>query len=59
MVASPLSRSDREVFRNPATHSLVQVSWSPVPLVDAAYKIDSVEEVQEIVEGLLSQYLGA
>jgi len=58
MVASPVSDSDREVLRNPATHSLVQVSWTPAPLVDEVYAIDSVDEVTEIIGQLLDRHLG-
>jgi hypothetical protein len=59
MVASPVSDSDRGVLRNPATHSLVQVSWTPAPLVDEVYSIDSVDEVHEIISQLLNTHLGA
>lgn len=58
MIASNVNQSDRSVLRNPVTHSLVQVSWTPVPVVDQVYQIDSVEEVQKTVEGLLEHHLG-
>ena len=32
MIGNKVSESDREVLRNPATYSLVQVSWTPGPL---------------------------
>jgi hypothetical protein len=58
MVANRVSESDRRVLRNPATHTLTQVSWKPVPLVDGVYEIDSVEEVVNIVKTLLDKHLG-
>ncbi len=58
MIASKVSEADRNSLRNPATYTLVQVSWTPVPLVDEVYWIDSVEGAQEIVEGLLKGHLG-
>ena len=58
MIASNVSDSDRSALRNPATHTLVQVNWTPVPLVDEVYQIDSVEDVQEIIRGLLEKHLG-
>ncbi len=58
MIASNVSAGDRNALRNPATHTLVQVNWTPVPLVDEVYQIDSVEDVQEIIRGLLEKHLG-
>ena len=57
MIASNVSNSDRNALRNPATHTLVQVNWTPVPLVDEVYQIDSVEGVQDIIKGLLEKHL--
>ena len=57
MVADHVSQSDRQVLSNPATHSLVQVSWKPVPLVDEVYEIDQVTEVVGTVSRLLNYYL--
>ena len=58
MIASNVSAADRNALRNPATHTLVQVNWTPVPLVDEVYQIDSVDGVQEIVKELLEYHLG-
>ncbi len=58
MIASNVSASDREVLRNPATYSLVQVSWNPVALVDQVFQIGSVEGVQNTIRELLQQHLG-
>jgi hypothetical protein len=57
MVASRVSSSDREVFRNPATHTLVHVSWTPEPLVDKVFEIDSAEEVMGMINDLLESHL--
>lgn len=53
MVAGRVSDSDRQVLRNPATYSLVQVSWQPVALVDDVFKIESLEQVDDTVQALL------
>ena len=53
MVAGRVSSSDRQVLRNPATYSLVQVSWQPVALVDDVFEIESIEQVQDIIQSLL------
>ena len=58
MIASNVSAPDREALRNPATYSLVQVSWNPVALVDQVYQIDSVEGVENTIRELLQQHLG-
>ena len=54
MIVGPVSEGDRKVFTNPATHTLVQVSWSPEVLVDGAFRIDSVDDVREIADRLLA-----
>ena len=59
MIASRVSPADRNALRNPATHTLVQVNWTPVPLVDEVYQISSVDNVQEIVRELLERHAGA
>lgn len=43
MVSGTVSQQDRNALRNPATHTLVQVSWVPVSVVDEVYQIDTVE----------------
>ena len=59
MIASNVSPADRNALRNPATHTLVQVNWTPVPLVDEVYQISSVENVQATVRELLERHTGA
>ena len=54
LIAGPVSDSDRKVLRNPVTHTLVQVSWDPAPVVDSVYSIDSIAEVQTIISNLLA-----
>lgn len=56
MIAGPVSDSDREVLRNPVTHTLVQVSWVPTPVVDQVYEINSVTGIRRIVRDLLQSY---
>lgn len=58
MIASRVSPADRNALRNPATHTLVQVNWTPVPLVDEVYQISSVDNVQETVQELLEWHTG-
>ena len=58
MIASRVSPADRNALRNPATHTLVQVNWTPVPLVDEVYQISSVDSVQETVQELLEWHTG-
>jgi hypothetical protein len=58
MVASNVSAADRNALRNPATHTLVQVNWTPVPLVDEVYQIDTVQGVKDIIKKLLEKHLG-
>jgi hypothetical protein len=53
LIAGPVSASDREVLRNPVTHTLVQVSWEPVPVVDEVFEIDAIDDVEQIVRHLL------
>ena len=55
MIASNVSQADRNALRNPATHTLVQVNWTPVPLVDDVYQISSVEGVRAIIQALFEQ----
>lgn len=57
MVASRVSPGDRNALRNPATHTLVQVSWLPVPVVDDVYQINTVEQIQEITTSLLDKHI--
>ena len=58
MIASNVSDADRNALRNPATHTLVQVNWTPVPLVDEVYQIDSVNNLQGIMQDLLGHHIG-
>lgn len=58
MIASRVSPADRNALRNPATHTLVQVNWTPVPLVDEIYQISSVDNVQDTVWELLEWHTG-
>ena len=58
MIASRVSPADRNALRNPATHTLVQVNWTPVPLVDEVYQISSVDNVRETVRELLDRHAG-
>lgn len=58
MVASHVSNADRKVLRNPATHTLVHVSWIPAPVVDKVFEIDSAEEVASVISDLLNTHLG-
>ena len=58
MVAGNVSPQDRLVLRNPVTHTLVQVNWTPVPVVDEVYQIDSIADVQRIIQQLLEKHLG-
>lgn len=53
MVVERVTESDRQVLRNPATYSLVQVSWQPVALVDDVFQIETLDQVRDIVQGLL------
>ena len=59
MIASDVSTADRNALHNPATHTLVQVNWTPVPLVDEVYQISSVANVQATVRALLERHIGA
>ena len=56
MIAATVSASDRQVLSNPATHTLVQVSWTPVPLLDGVYEIDDVADLTATIEELLDHY---
>ena len=58
MIASRVSPADRNALRNPATHTLVQVNWTPVPLVDEIYQISSVDNVRATVRELLERHTG-
>ena len=58
MISSNVSPSDRNALSNPATHTLVQVNWTPVPLVDDTYQIETVEGVKTVVRDLLEKHLG-
>ena len=58
MVAGNVSPPDRVVLRNPVTHTLVQVNWTPVPVVDDVYQIDSIADVQRIIQLLLERHIG-
>ena len=58
MISSRVSPADRNALRNPATYTLVQVNWTPVPLVDEVYQIDFVDDVREIVRELLERHVG-
>ncbi len=53
MVVERVTESDRQVLRNPATYSLVQVSWQPVALVDDVFHIETLDQVKGIVQELL------
>jgi hypothetical protein len=57
MISSNVSASDRATFHNPATHTLVQVNWNPVRLVDEVYQIDTVQGVRETVKELLEKHV--
>lgn len=56
LIAGHVSDADRQVLRNPVTHTLVQVSWEPAPVVDGVFEIDSVDEVENTIRGLLTPY---
>ena len=53
MVAGRVTGADRQVLRNPATYSLVQVSWQPVALVDDVFQIETLAQVRGIIQDLL------
>lgn len=53
MVAGRVTGSDRQVLRNPATYSLVQVNWQPVALVDDVFQIETLQQVRDIIQELL------
>ena len=59
MIASRVSPNDRNALSNPATHTLVQVSWLPVPVVDHVYQIDTAEQIREIITSLLERHTSA
>ena len=54
MVAEGVSDSDRRVLRNPATYSLVHVSWPPVALIDDVFEIGSVSQVESTIRDLVT-----
>lgn len=57
MVASNVSIPDKKALSNPATHTLVQVNWEPVPLIDEVYSINQTDGVKKILLGLLQTHL--
>lgn len=59
LIANKVSKSDREVLKNPVTHTLVQVSWDPVSVVDEVYEIDSVEDIEQEIRTLLDKHIAA
>ena len=54
MVVDRVTEADRQVLKNPATYSLVQVSWQPVALVDDVFQIETLAQVREIIQEFLA-----
>ena len=54
MVAGRVTESDRRVLRNPATYSLVHVSWPPVALIDGVFEIGTMSQVESTILELLA-----
>ena len=54
MVAGRVSDSDRKVLRNPATYSLVHVSWPPVALIDGVFELGTVSQVENTIQELMT-----
>ena len=48
IVSGRVSAADRQALRNPATYSLVHVSWKPVVLVDRVFGMNEINDVNDI-----------
>ena len=57
LIADTVSDQDRMVLRNPATHTLVQVAWTPAPVVDGVLELDSVSEASADMIKLITRHV--
>jgi hypothetical protein len=52
-MATKVSNADREALKTVATHSIVSVSSTPIPAVDAVYEVDTPHSAKAAFKDLL------
>jgi hypothetical protein len=48
-----ISEADRDGLRTVATHSITNVQSKPIPAVDEVFQIDSINEVESVIEQMI------